>query len=459
MRSPKFFIIAIFILSVILFVVDLPKPITFNIKTPKIPVLNKNFEVHNVAIDLQNLDLSLGIATLRKNLEYRLGLDLQGGIRLVYKVEMGAIAASDRQTALESVRNVIERRVNFFGVVEPTIQTLKVGDENRIAVELPGVTDVDEAIGLIGKTAQLSFWEQGASESAKTASPSAFPIGIKETLGKNAHETNLSGKDLESAKVVFDQSTGQPQVQLKFGVQGAKKFADITKRSVGNPVAIVLDNVVIQAPRVNEPILNGDAVISGGFTLSSAKQLSIALNAGALPAPLTILSQSNVGPSLGIESLKKSLFAGILGFVSIVAFMAFLYRKEGALACLALIIYIIILLFIFKLIPVTLTLAGIAGFILSIGMAVDANILIFERMKEEKRAGKGRDIVVEIGFRRAWTSIRDSNVSSLITCFILYYFGTGIVRGFALTLAIGILVSMFSAIIVTRSLLRVFDKN
>lgn len=463
MNNPKLFILLLFVLSAILFFVNLPSPVAINIQTPKIPLLGKSIEVKNVNIDFSSLDIDLGFARIEKKFDYRLGLDLQGGTKITYKVDMSKIPSDQKESAFESARNIIDRRINFFGVVEPSIQTLKISGDYRIIVELPGVSDVNEAINLIGKTAQLSFWEEGATGSGilKDATVSAnLPFGMTEVLGDSPILTDLTGKDLKSSKVVFNQSgTGGPAVQLNFSPEGVNKFADITKRNVGKPVVIVLDNEIISYPRVENPILNGDAIISGGFTVDQAKSLSIALNSGALPAPLEIISQSNVGPSLGIESLKKSLFAGVLGFISIVAFMILLYKKEGYLASLALIMYIIITLFIFKLIPVTLTLAGIAGFILSIGMAVDANILIFERMKEEKRAGRPKDIAIEIGFKRAWTSIRDSNISSLITCFVLFYFGTGIVRGFALTLAIGILASMFSAITITRNLLRVFDKE
>jgi len=461
MRNPKSFILIIIFVSVFLLLLDIPKPLKLNFQT-KIPFINKKIAISEFLINPQDLNINLGIARIQKNIGYRLGLDLQGGVRLVYKVDMENIPKNERPNAFESARNIIERRINFFGVVEPTIQTLKISEDYRVIVELPGITNVDEATSLIGKTAQLSFWEEGATGSATTkiATPSSgLPFGVDYVLGAGAKKTDLTGKDLQNTKVVFDPNTGKPQVQLSFTNDGSKKFADITKRNVGKPVAIVLDNQVIEAPRVNEPILTGSAVITGSFAVAQAKSLSIALNAGALPAPLQIISQSNVGPSLGMESLKKSLFAGLVGFVSIVIFMTVLYKKEGILASIALIMYVILTLFIFKFIPVTLTLAGIAGLILSVGMAVDANILIFERMKEELRSGKPRDIAVENGFKRAWTSIRDSNISSLITSFILYYFGSGIVRGFAFTLAIGILISMFSAITITRNLLRIFDRK
>lgn len=443
MRNPKLFIGVLFIISVLLFIFDLPF----------------SFKLGGVSLPPQSINLQMGQLNLQKNLAYKLGLDLQGGTQLTYRIIMDKIPNSEKEKAFDGARNIIERRVNFFGVGEPSIQTLKIGGDHRVIVELPGLSDVTTATNLIGKTAELTFWEVG--KEIKGVSPSAsLPVGLSMFLGTNPLKTELTGKDLKSSQVVFSNTAAAgPQVQLDFTKDGSKIFAAITKRNIGKPVAIVLDGQVVEVPRVNTEILNGTAVITGSFTTETAKALSIQLNSGALPAPLEIIGQSTVGPSLGLDSLKKSLFAGILGFISIIIFMIFLYKKEGVLASIALCIYVIITLAIFKFIPITLTLAGIAGFILSIGMAVDANILIFERMREELRLGKTREAAVHLGFSRAWSSIRDSNTSSLITSFILYYFGTGIVKGFALTLAIGILVSMFSAIVVTRNLLKVFEKN
>lgn len=390
-----------------------------------------------------------------KNLEFRQGLDLKGGVSLVFKADVSKLGASERDQALESARSVIEKRINLYGVSEHIIQTEKANDADRIRVELPGVTDVNAALNLIGETAQLTFWQQAATISAQDIE--SYPINAQ-SLGPIS-KTNLSGSDLSSSAVVFDPKTGAPQVQLKFNSSGAKKFGELTKSNVGKPLIIALDNEIIEAPSVNEPILSGDAVISGSFTQEQAKALSTQLNAGALPIPLTVLSQQVVGPTLGVESLHKSLIAGVIGFATIVIFMIFLYGRLGIIASLALVLYTILNLAVYKLSSltpygITLTLAGIAGLILSIGMAVDANILIFERTKEELRHGKSRATAIELGFTHAWTSIRDSNVSTLITCLILYSFGTGIIRGFALVLAIGVVVSMFSAITVTRSLLR-----
>ncbi len=446
MKRSRLFVGFILFFSLILMVLNSPFQYTLSIDRSTIPFFS----------DPTQQQPPIEIPIIKP---YKLGLDLQGGVKLTYDLNMEDINQENREDALESTRSIIEQRINVFGVSEPVIQTIKTGNDYRIIVELPGVTDVNQAIDLIGRTALLTFWEPSDKDlTPEEATSSAYPLGATFfTNGKVPVQTKLTGKDLESATVGFNSQNGSTEVVLNFTNEGAKLFADITRRNLGKPVLIALDNEVIQAPTVQTEIPNGQASITGGYTTEQAKTLSIALNAGALPVPLDLVAQSNVGPSLGIESLKQSLFAGILGLVSVVLFMVFIYKKEGLLASLALLVYTLIVLFIFKIVPVTLTLAGIAGFILSIGMAVDANILIFERMKEELRLGKTKAQAVEQGFRRAWTSIRDSNISSLITCVILFYFGTGIVRGFALTLAIGILVSMFSAIVVTRNFLRVFD--
>ncbi|MBI2621322.1 MAG: protein translocase subunit SecD [Candidatus Levybacteria bacterium] len=448
MKNPRLIFAFIILLTLISAFVNLPGNIRlFNFE--------RSFK-YNPNYFLQKYNFS-------KELAFRQGLDLKGGVSITFKAEVEKLPTGERDKALESSRVVIERRINLYGVSEPLIQTAKVNKDSRIIVELPGVTDVKAAINLIGATAQLTFWEEAATVSAEVATSSAYPINADISGLGPLKQTDLTGSDLSSSSVVFDPNTGTPQVQLKFNSEGSRKFAEITKRNVGKPVAIVLDNLVITAPSVNEAILTGDAVISGNFAQEQAKALSTQLNAGALPISLSVLEQHVVGPTLGQESLQKSLLAGIIGFITIIAFMVSLYRRLGVLASIALLIYALLNLAVFKissLTPygITLTLAGIAGFILSIGMAVDANILIFERVKEEMRAGKGRSSSIELGFSHAWTSIRDSNVSTLITCVILYTFGTGIVRGFALILAIGVLISMFSAITITRTFLRLVYK-
>src|SRR3989344_4224969 len=446
-RSPRFLFWLIILLTLVSMFINVPNLQKISLGPIK-----------NLDIDPSSFLRTFGIG---KNLEFRRGLDLEGGTSITFKAETSDVPKDQMPDALNSAKTVIEKRINLFGVSEPVIQTATVNGDSRIIVELPGVTDVNQAINLIGTTAQLSFWEQGATESAKTASPSAFPLGITEILGPCAVKTSLTGNDLESSSVTFDQNTGNPQVQLVFSGKGTEKFADITKRNINKIVAIVLDDQVIEAPRVNQAILTGNAVITGGFTLDKAKLLSTELNAGALPVPLSVLEQRVIGPTLGIESLRKSFLAGVIGFLIIVVFMSILYGRLGIIASIALVIYALLVLSIFKIsnlspYGITLTLSGIAGFILSIGMAVDANILIFERIKEEKRLGKKQEESIEIGFSKAWPSIRDSNISTLITSAILYEFGTGVVKGFALVLAIGVLVSMFSAIVVTRTFLRFF---
>jgi preprotein translocase subunit SecD len=388
----------------------------------------------------------------------KLGLDLEGGTELVLQTKMDKIKSEDRDTALESARQVIEKRVNLYGVSEAVVQTSKLGDQRRILVELPGVKDASAAANLVGKTAQLDFREipaSAAAEASKSGVPAIF----------YAQPTGLTGADLKKTAVTFGssgKSTG-PEVSIEFTPEGAKKFADITKRNVGKPLAIFLDDTPVSWPTVNQEIIGGSAVIQGNFTPEEAKNLSVQLNAGALPVSIEILQQHFIGATLGNDSIQRSLIAGLIGIVTVMIFMVAFYGLYGLLADLALVIYTLLVLAVFKtgafiLPPVTLTLAGIAGFVLSIGMAVDANILTFERMKEELRSGKTGRMALEAGFKRAWTSIRDSNISSLITATILYIFGTSVVRGFALTLAIGVLVSMFSAIVVTRTFLRLLSR-
>lgn len=435
-KNPRSLFWLIVLLTVLSVFINLPK---FNFHAFN---RNINFDTNSV----------LELLKINKELAFRKGLDLEGGTSLVLRADVSDISSSQRNSALDSAKTVIEKRVNLFGVSEPIVQTSVVGNNDyRIIVELPGLTDINQVRTLIGTTAQLSFWEQIGTKSA-TLNPADFK------------KTNLTGADIKQAGVTFDPTTGRPQVQLTFTAEGTKKFADITKRNIDKPLAIALDNQFIDAPVVNQAILSGDAVItSTSFTTKTANQLSTQLNAGALPAPLSILSSSIIEPTLGTSSLQKSLFAGVLGFVIIVVFMIVLYGRLGAIASLALVLYTLFVLSVFKLSSITpygitLTLSGIAGFILSIGMAVDANILIFERMKEELRLGKSKETAIELGFSRAWTSIRDSNIATLITSFVLYEFGTGIVRGFALVLAIGVLISMFSAIVVTRTFLRLTYK-
>ncbi|MEK7578123.1 MAG: protein translocase subunit SecD [Patescibacteria group bacterium] len=389
---------------------------------------------------------------------FKLGLDLAGGTRLIYSADVSGVKSQDTSSAMSGLRDVIERRVNLFGVSEPVVEVEHSASEWRLIVELAGIKDISQAIALIGETPFLEFKEQrGDAETQKILNEQK--AGNKEYLSQDPYfrSTDLNGKYIKSAKVEFSQNTYQPEVSVQFDGEGAKIFEDLTKRNVGKQVSIYLDGLPISAPVVREQISGGSAVISGKFNINEAKKLAERLNAGALPVPIKLVSQDSIGASLGQDSLNKSFKAGLIGFLAVVIFMVLYYRFPGIIAAVALLMYAALVLALFKLIPVTLTLAGVAGFILSIGMAVDANILIFERIKEEFRDGKELGSAIDDGFVRAWPSIRDSNISTLITTLVLYYFTTSVVRGFALTLGIGVIVSMFSAIFVTRSLLKIFS--
>lgn len=389
------------------------------------------------------------------DIPFKLGLDLQGGTHLVYEADLSGVK-EDSRSAMQGLRDVIERRVNFFGVREPVVQTQEAGASQRLIIELAGIKDSAEAIRMIGETPFLEFREaktdyeaiiernQKTAESGVTSFEDPF------------QPTVLNGKYLQSAEVSFDQTTSRSQVLLQFDSEGAELFEEITLRNIGKPIAIYIDNVLISAPVVQEKIAGGKAQITGKFTPEEAKKLARNLNAGALPVPIKLISQQTVGPILGKISLEQSFKAGIIGFLAVIVFMILFYRLPGLLASFALLIYIVLVLAMFKIFSVTLTLAGIAGFLLSIGMAVDANILIFSRMKEEKESGKGFAMCLQDGFRRAWPSIRDSNFNSLIVCAILFSFATSFIKGFALTLGLGIVASMFSAIFITRTFLEIF---
>ncbi len=467
-------------------------------------------------------------------LPFRLGLDLQGGSHLVYKADVSAVKEGSKMEALEGVREVVEKRVNAFGVGEPVIQINNTASgDYRLIVELAGIKDIDEAISMIGETPLLEFKELkeiemdavGAeveeTEGEKTGEEAeevetnnevvlnedgTAVVGID--LGENEEQnieeqwlnTKLSGKNLKRASVQFNPNDNSPEVTLEFDSEGSALFAEITKRNIGKPLAIFLDAYVISAPTVNSEITGGQAVINGHFSLEEAQLLSQRLNAGALPVPIELISQKNVGASLGQDSIKTSLKAGVFGLLLVALFLLIYYRVPGLWAVLSLGVYgltvlsifkaiplflalilvvliislmiytfhelklfdgslsillivIGIFLFIYALKPLTLTLSGIAGFILSIGMAVDANILIFERFKEELKLGKNTKQAIEEGFRRAWPSIRDGNISTIFICLVLMFFASGSVQGFGTTLFIGISVSMFSAIVITRTLM------
>ncbi len=380
---------------------------------------------------------------------FRLGLDLLGGTHLVYQADLSQLSNQSAGEAMEGIRDVIERRVNIFGVAEPVVQ---VSGDDRVIVELAGVQDVSQAIALIGETPFLEFRE----ETSKTNE-----IILAQQQGQRLDEdpfspTGLNGKHLKRAQVVFDPQTYQPQVSLQLTDEGGKLFAEITRRNIGKTVAIYLDGYPISIPVVQTEITSGDAVITGRFTPQEAKLLATRLNSGALPVPIKLVSQQTIGASLGKESLNDSLRAGLWGLVLVAVFMIVFYRLPGVTSILALGVYSLLTLAIYKFLPVTLTLAGTAGFILSLGMALDANVLIFARMKEELAAGRMLGSALTEGFRRSWPSIRDSHVTALISAFVLYVFTTSIVRGFALTLGIGVVISLLTSIVVTRSFLRAF---
>ncbi len=518
----------------------------------------------NKGIDWVNKKANIGLPNFPAA-NFNLGLDLQGGAHLIYQADTKLIPDADKAGAVEGVRDVIERRVRGgLGVSEPLVQTTKVNADYRVIVELPGITDVNQAIKMIGETPILEFKEESteplrplttaetkemndynaqaqkkakdalaainkgttfenavvefsddektkteggvlgliddkvlpdfykwasthkdgeiskeliksfdgvnivkrisAQEGESSTTPKLYTVArilikIKQPVdivppADQWKTTGLSGKQLKRTEVSSDSRTGQVQVALQFNDDGTKLFADLTKRNIGKPIAIFLDGSPISIPVVNEPILTGSAVISGSFSIQEARLLSQRLNSGALPVPVNLISQQKVGATLGAESMDKSLRAGIYGLIAVLLYMILYYRLPGIMAAVALCIYTLLTLVLFKLIGVTLTLSGMAGFILSIGMAVDANVLIFERLKEEISSGRGLKTSVEEAFIRAWPSIRDSNITTLISCVFMVWMGTGFVRGFAVTLAIGVLVSMFSAIILTRTLLR-----
>ncbi|MBI5139146.1 protein translocase subunit SecD [Candidatus Nomurabacteria bacterium] len=412
------------------------------------PRLNKNFETEK---------------SFFKNHQFRLGLDLSGGSHLVYKADISELESGQVSDSMDALRDVIERRVNLFGVSEPVVQVQSSGfvsgSDEKLIVDLPGITDLDQAIAMIGQTPLLEFKTEAppnTPKKVKVGKDGKLDLGSIE-MGQQFVATELTGRYLERATLEFNPNTRAPTISLQFNAEGTKLFAKITKENVGKMVAIYLDGAPISTPVVREEIPNGQAVISGSFTPTEAKQLVGRLNSGALPVPISLLSQQTIGASLGETALFAGVKAAFAGFLLVILFLILWYRLPGLAASLSLSIFIVIMLALFKLIPVTLTAAGIAGFIISIGIAVDANVLIFERVKEELRLGRTIKDAVFAGFSRAWFSIRDSNISSLITALILFWFGTSLIKGFALTLGMGVIVSMFSAITVTRIFLSVFN--
>jgi len=392
-----------------------------------------------------------------------LGLDLSGGSHLVFSADVSKLDPADIKASMTALRDDVERRVNTFGVSEPLVYTEEGASLSskesayKLIVEMPGITDPDKAAASIGATPKLEF-RIATAEARKE-----FEAKIPEFTSTTTQEleyialfkpSDLNGTMVGRASLTFDPTTNAPQVGLTFNSEGRKLFSQMTKSHVGDYIGIFLDDHLIQAPVVREEIPNGQAVISGGFTLEEAQTLVRNLNFGALPVPIKLISTQTIGPSLGAEAVNGGIKAGLVSFMIIAIFLIIWYRLPGLVAVIALGVYTVIMLALFKLIPVTLTAAGIAGFIITIGMAVDANILIFERMKEELARGRGIWDAMHEGFARAWLSIRDSNISSIITGVILYKFGsTSVVTGFALVFIIGVLVSMFTAITASRIML------
>ena len=387
-----------------------------------------------------------------KDHPFRLGLDLSGGTHLIYKADVSQVPAGQVSDSMSALRDVIERRINLFGVSEPVVQveisSFVSGGGEQLIVDLPGVTDVTQAIAMIGQTPVLEF---------KTEAPAGTPQ--KATVGPDGKitldadsgfvDTQLTGRYLQKATLDFD-ANNDPEIDLQFDSTGTQLFDQITKANIGKTVAIFLDGAPLSEPVVKEEIPNGQAVITGTFTPQEAKTLVGELNSGALPVPISLLSTQTIGATLGDSAVNAGVKATIIGFLLVALFLILWYRLPGLIATISLCIFISIILALFKLMPVTLTAAGIAGFIISIGVAVDANVLIFERVKEELRSGKTIQDSLKLGFSRAWLSIRDSNISNFITALILFWFGTSLIQGFALTLGMGVVVSLFSAITITR---------
>ena len=392
--------------------------------------------------------IAIGYFLIKGGKDFVLGLDLAGGSSLTYKIETSTLPKdADVNASVTSLRDVVERRVNLFGVKEPTVTTQysQLSKEWRLIVELPGETDVVKAEKMIGETPVLDF---------RTPKPGSQTSSSTLDFVNGYDRTALTGRYLDKAGLVFDQTTNRPKVELTFNGEGSKLFAEITKANVGKQVAIFLDGLPISAPVVNEEITGGKAVISGNFTVDDAKTLVGRLNAGALPLPVTLSGTTVVGPTLGGEAVKHGIKAALIGFLFVIIFMILWYRLPGIMASLGLVAYSVIMLALFKYIPVTLTSAGIAGFIISVGLAVDANVLTFERMKEEIRNGKGLADAVDLGFARAWTSIRDSHTAAIIVSIILFWMGTSVVKGFAFTFFLGAVISLISAQLITRVFMR-----
>ncbi len=452
----RFFLIVV--LVIVAGLIALPKqlPVAFS-------VLNRPVAF---TISAPVIDFNLFGKQYYKEFELKKGLDIQGGMQIVLEADMSKIPEEDREEAITAAREIILRRVDMYGLAEPTVKTLVKDGSHRIIVELAGISNSEDALLLVGQTAQLEFQLVGIETLPLTAeelkeNPEATPTAQAVLV-----PTGLTGAMLKRASVQSDQQTGEPLVAIEFNDEGRELFADVTSKNVGKQLAILIDGYPIMAPTIQDAIVTGQATITGGFTVADAQNLKIQLNAGALPVPISVLEQRTVNATLGQESVQKSMFAGIVGIVLVMLFMVLYYGTKGFIASIALVIYAVLTVAVYKVIGVTVTVPGIAGLLLSVGMAVDSNILVFERMKEELRLGKPFAVALELGFGRAWDSIKDANLATIITALILInpmefsFLSTGgMVRGFGITLLIGVLLSLFTGVLVTRTLMRLFLKG
>ncbi len=444
--------IARFVLIILLFVFSalIVLPPQWSITTPEffgVPALGP-YEFATPVFSLPGSTQRISLSTPLKQ-----GLDIRGGVQVTIGLETSGLPPTERAQAAEAAREVITRRVDLYGIAEPVVQTVQEGDNFRLLVDLPGVTDPSQAVQLVGQTAQLSF-----------ALINDDPVATES--GAFLTETTLTGAQLKRATVQFNQQTGEPEVGIEFNQEGTDEFGKITEANQGKRLAILLDGAPLMAPTINEPIYGGAAVITGQFSAAEAKQLSIQLSAGALPIPISILEQKTIGASLGSQAVRESVIAGLIGLGLVMVFMVLIYHWQGLIACIALGLYAVFTLAVYKTFGVSLSLPGIAGLILSVGMAVDANILIFERMKEELRLAKPFSVAMELGFGKAWESIKDANIVTILTSLVLinplslsFLNTSGSVRGFGVTLLIGVVLGLFTGIFVTRTMMRLFLKE
>lgn len=402
--------------------------------------------------------ISFFVITTQQNKEskyqFALGLDLSGGTSLLYEADISSIPEGQVDSSMNALRDVIERRINLYGVSEPVVQVQKssVSGEtsHRLSVELPGITDIESAIQLIGQTPFLEFKIQSNELTPTTVNPDGT---VSIDAAPQFIPTELTGKYIKRAQLVFDPTSAEPIISLLFTDEGALLFETITKENVGKILAIYLDGQIMQAPVIREAIAGGEAQISGGFTAEEARLIVGRLNSGALPVQISLISSQTIGASLGVDAINAGVKAAIIGFIAIALFLIIWYRLPGLVSVISLAIYTALTLAIYKLLPVTLTAAGIAGFVISIGLAVDATILIMERFKDERQHGKNLGDAMSAGYDRAWLSIRDANTATFITSVILFWFGSTLIKGFALTLGIGVFVGLFCALTVSRRLL------